>query len=567
MTFRNSLSALLFFSLNAWGQVRYIDYPSPFHPTVGTSGMVVSQNQASSDIGIEVLNMGGNAIDAAVAVGFSLATTLPRAGNLGGGGFMLVYLSDEKKTIAVDFRNSAPKKLSKKDFLFLRNNYDQRRYGYKASGVPGTVAGLLQTHDRYGKLPLKRILQPVIKQALEGVQVSYDLNQAIGSADQINLDQESKNIYYQNSNPLKEHALMRRPDLAWTFREIARNGEEAFYSGSIAKKIVEAMKQNDGYISLKDLKEYKPRFAEPIQTTYRNYKVLAHPPPAGGAAVLLEGLNILENFNTSELGPNSADFLHLFAEALQRGHMDRSRYMGDPKFYDVPIKKIISKERASSLAKKINTQEATPPDTLNPDSLFQEGENTTHYSIIDKNGNVVSNTYTLGYSFGSGVTIPGTGILLNNQMNNFAYQYGNPEVIDRSASIGNRFEPGKRPMSTMTPIILFDENNELKLVTGSPGGALIPAAVLRVITGVIDFNLNLGEATMLPRLHKDWPYKNLRLEKGFSKDTLQILESYGHELEESKTMGSTQSILISSKGREGFADLRRPNAGVAIQID
>jgi gamma-glutamyltranspeptidase/glutathione hydrolase len=567
MTFRNTLFTLLFISSNVWGQVRYIDYPSPFHPTVGTSGMVVSQNQASSDIGIEVLNMGGNAIDAAVAVGFSLATTLPRAGNLGGGGFMLIYLSDEKKTIAVDFRNAAPKKLSKKDFLFLKNNYDQRRYGYKASGIPGTVAGLLQTHDRYGKLPLKRILQPVIKQALEGIQVSYDLNQAIGSADQINLDQESKNIYYQNSNPLKEHALMRRPDLAWTFREIARNGEEAFYTGSIAKKIVEAMKQNDGYISLKDLKDYKPRFAEPIQTTYRNYKVLAHPPPAGGAAVLLEGLNILENFNTDEVGPNSAKFLHLFAEALQRGHMDRSRYMGDPKFYDVPIKKIISKERASSLAKKINTQEATPPDTLNPDSLFQEGENTTHYSIIDKNGNVVSNTYTLGYSFGSGVTIPGTGILLNNQMNNFAYQYGNSEVIDRSASIGNRFEPGKRPMSTMTPIILFDENNELKLVTGSPGGALIPAAVLRVITGVIDFNLNLGEATMLPRLHKDWPYKNLRLEKGFSKDTLQILESYGHELEESKTMGSTQSILISSKGREGFADLRRPNAGVAIQID
>jgi gamma-glutamyltranspeptidase/glutathione hydrolase len=567
MTLRNTLFTLLFISSNVWGQVRYIDYPSPFHPTVGTSGMVVSQNQASSDIGIEVLNMGGNAIDAAVAVGFSLATTLPRAGNLGGGGFMLIYLSDEKKTIAVDFRNAAPKKLSKKDFLFLKNNYDQRRYGYKASGIPGTVAGLLQTHDRYGKLPLKRILQPVIKQALEGIQVSYDLNQAIGSADQINLDQESKNIYYQNSNPLKEHSLMRRPDLAWTFREIARNGEEAFYTGSIAKKIVEAMKQNDGYISLKDLKDYKPRFAEPIQTTYRNYKVLAHPPPAGGAAVLLEGLNILENFNTDEVGPNSAKFLHLFAEALQRGHMDRSRYMGDPKFYDVPIKKIISKERASSLAKKINTQEATPPDTLNPDSLFQEGENTTHYSIIDKNGNVVSNTYTLGYSFGSGVTIPGTGILLNNQMNNFAYQYGNPEVIDRSASIGNRFEPGKRPMSTMTPIILFDENNELKLVTGSPGGALIPAAVLRVITGVIDFNLNLGEATMLPRLHKDWPYKNLRLEKGFSKDTLQILESYGHELEESKTMGSTQSILISSKGREGFADLRRPNAGVAIQID
>ena len=567
MTLRNIFFLLLFFAPSAWGQVRYIDYPSPFHPTIGNSGMVVSQNQSSSDIGVEILNMGGNAIDAAVAVGFSLAITLPRAGNIGGGGFMLVYLNDEKKTIAVDFRSAAPKNLSKNDFLFLKNSYDQRRYGYKASGVPGTVAGLLQTHDRYGKLPLKKILQPVIKQAQKGIQVSYDLNQAIGSADQISLNNESKNIYYQNNRPIKEHLLMKRPDLAWTLREIARNGEEAFYTGSIAKKIVQAMQENGGYISAKDLQEYKPRFAEPIQTTYRNHMVLAHPPPAGGAAVLLEGLNILENFSTDEIGPNSASFLHLFAEALQRGHMDRSRYMGDPQFYDVPIKKIISKKRANSLAKTINFEKATPPSTLNPDSLFHEGENTTHYSIIDKHGNVVSNTYTLGYSFGSGVTIPGTGILMDNQMNNFAYQYGDPEIIDRSASIGNRFEPGKRPMSTMTPIIIFDENNELKLITGSPGGALIPAAVLRLVTGVIDFNLNLGEATMLPRLHKDWPYKNLRLEKGFSKDTLQILESYGHELEESKTMGSTQSILISSKGKEGFADLRRPNAGVAIQID
>jgi gamma-glutamyltranspeptidase/glutathione hydrolase len=567
MNLRHILFSLLFVSFNALGQVRYIDYPSPFHPTIGTAGMVVSQNQASSDIGVEILNMGGNAIDAAVAVGFSLAITLPRAGNIGGGGFMLVYLSDKQKTIAVDFRSSAPQNISEDEFLFLKNNYDQRRYGYKASGVPGTVAGLLQTHKRFGKLSLNKILQPVIAQAQQGIRVSYDLNQAIGSAVQINLDEESKNIYYQKGSSIKEHSVMKRPGLAWTYSEIAKNGEDAFYKGSIAKKIIKAMQQNSGYISQKDLEDYKPRFAEPIETTYRNYKVLAHPPPAGGAAVLLEGLNILENFKTDEMGPNSASFLHLFAEALQRGHMDRSRYMGDPQFYDVPIDKIISKERGSSLAKKINNEKATPPERLNPDSLFQEGENTTHYSIIDKDGNVVSNTYTLGYSFGSGVTIPGTGILLDNQMNNFAYQHGNPEVIDRSASIGNKFEPGKRPMSTMTPIIVFDKNNQLKLITGSPGGALIPAAVLRVVTGVIDFNLNLGEATMLPRLHKDWPYKNLRLEKGFSNDTLKILQSYGHELEESKTMGSTQSILISSKGKEGFADLRRPNSGVAIQID
>ena len=564
---KNILAALLIGSVNLSAQVSYIDYLSPFHPTIGQSGMVVSQNQASSDIGIQILDMGGNAVDAAVAVGFSLAITLPRAGNLGGGGFMLVYLKDEDKTIAVDFRSASPKNITQDDFLFLKNNYDQRRYGYKASGVPGTVAGLIQTHERYGKLPLRRILKPVINQARKGLDVSYDLNQAIGSANQIALDVESTNIYLQDNDPILEHSKMIRKDLAWTINEIAKNGDEAFYEGSIAKKIIQAMNEHDGYISAKDLQEYQPRFSEPIKTTYRGSTVFAHPPPAGGAAVLLESLNILENFSVTDMGAQSAQFLHLLAEALQRGHMDRSRFMGDPEFYDVPIQKIISKKRASTLAKEINLASVTPPGDLNPDSLFYEGENTTHYSIVDKDGNAVSNTYTLGYSFGSGVTIPGTGILMDNQMNNFAYQYGEEGIIDRSASEGNKFEPGKRPMSTMTPVIVFDENNALKLISGSPGGALIPAAVLRVITGIIDFDLNLGEATMLPRIHKDWPYESLRIEKGISSDTKKVLESFGHELEESKTMGSTQSILISSQGIEGYADLRRPNAGVAIQVD
>ena len=564
---KNILAALLIGSVNLSAQVSYIDYLSPFHPTIGQSGMVVSQNQASSDIGIQILDMGGNAVDAAVAVGFSLAITLPRAGNLGGGGFMLVYLKDEDKTIAVDFRSASPKNITQDDFLFLKNNYDQRRYGYKASGVPGTVAGLIQTHERYGKLPLRRILKPVINQARKGLDVSYDLNQAIGSANQIALDVESTNIYLQDNDPILEHSKMIRKDLAWTINEIAKNGDEAFYEGSIAKKIIQAMNEHGGYISAKDLREYQPRFSEPIKTTYRGLTVFAHPPPAGGAAVLLESLNILENFSVTDMGAQSAQFLHLLAEALQRGHMDRSRFMGDPEFYDVPIQKIISKKRASTLAKEINLASVTPPGDLNPDSLFYEGENTTHYSIVDKDGNAVSNTYTLGYSFGSGVTIPGTGILMDNQMNNFAYQYGEEGIIDRSASEGNKFEPGKRPMSTMTPVIVFDENNALKLISGSPGGALIPAAVLRVITGIIDFDLNLGEATMLPRIHKDWPYESLRIEKGISSDTKKVLESFGHELEESKTMGSTQSILISSQGIEGYADLRRPNAGVAIQVD
>ena len=567
MCIKKLFVVLVIFSANISAQVSYIDYLSPFHPTIGQTGMVVSQNQASSDIGIQILDMGGNAVDAAVAVGFSLAITLPRAGNLGGGGFMLVYLKEEQKTIAVDFRSAAPKDIQQDDFLFLKNNYDQRRYGYKASGVPGTVAGLIETHEKYGKLSLKEILRPVINQAKKGIAVSYDLNQAIGSAKQIALDLGSSQIYLKDGIPLPEHSRMARKNLAWAITEIANKGQKAFYEGSIAKKIVQAMEDNGGYISAADLKEYKPRFSEPIQTSYRGFKVFAHPPPAGGAAVVLESLNILENFSVEEMGPHSAQFLHVFAEALQRGHMDRSRFMGDPEFYDVPIERIISKERSTALAKKINLNKVTPAEDLNPDSLFTEGENTTHYSIIDKDGNAVSNTYTLGYSFGSGVTVPGTGILLDNQMNNFAYQYGEEGVIDRSASEGNRFEPGKRPMSTMTPVIVFDQNNALKLISGSPGGSLIPAAVLRVITGIIDFDLNLGEATMLPRIHKDWPYESLRIEKGIGSDTVKVLESYGHKLEQSKTMGSTQSIYISSQGREGYADLRRPNAGVAIQVD
>ena len=567
MCIKKLFVVLVIFSANISAQVSYIDYLSPFHPTIGQTGMVVSQNQASSDIGIQILDMGGNAVDAAVAVGFSLAITLPRAGNLGGGGFMLVYLQEEQKTIAVDFRSAAPKDIQQGDFLFLKNNYDQRRYGYKASGVPGTVAGLIETHEKYGKLSLKEILKPVINQAKKGIAVSYDLNQAIGSARQIALDLGSSQIYLKDGIPLPEHSRMARKNLAWAITEIANKGQKAFYEGSIAKKIVKAMEDNGGYISATDLKEYKPRFSEPIQTSYRGFKVFAHPPPAGGAAVVLESLNILENFSVEKMGPHSAQFLHLFAEALQRGHMDRSRFMGDPEFYDVPIERIISKERSTALAKKINLDKVTPAEDLNPDSLFTEGENTTHYSIIDKDGNAVSNTYTLGYSFGSGVTVPGTGILLDNQMNNFAYQYGEEGVIDRSASEGNRFEPGKRPMSTMTPVIVFDQNNALKLISGSPGGSLIPAAVLRVITGIIDFDLNLGEATMLPRIHKDWPYELLRIEKGIGSDTVKVLESYGHEIEKSKTMGSTQSIYISSQGPEGYADLRRPNAGVAIQVD
>ena len=276
-------------------------------------------------------------------------------------------------------------------------------------------------------------------------------------------------------------------------------------------------------------------------------------------------LNILNNFNLKKNNSNSTSTYHLMAEALRRGHNNRSHHIGDPSFYNVPIDNLLSKKRTKEFLKGINAKKATPSSQIKPLKVVNESRDTTHYSIIDKDGNAVSNTYTLGYSFGSGVTIPGTGILLNNQMNNFAYRFGDKSVNGRVGSPANKYEPGKRPMSTMAPTMVFNKDNELMLITGSPGGSYIPAAILRVISGVIDFDLNIGSATMLPRIHKDWPYKGLDYETTISSDIVKKLKVIGHNPEPNKTMGSTQSIHIVDEVRYGYADLRRPNAAVSIQ--
>jgi gamma-glutamyltranspeptidase/glutathione hydrolase len=545
-------------------QVNYIDYPSPYHDVVGKGGMVVSQNKESSELGLAILNAGGNAIDAAVGVGFSLAITLPRAGNLGGGGFMLAYMDGE--VTAIDYRGAASLSIDSNNFQKLKTDSEHRKYGYSASTTPGSVHGLLTAHQKWGKLKLKTIMKYVIDQANRGIQVSYDLHQAIKSAPQLTRDPESRKIYFlANGDALPEGYLMKRPDLAKTFSLIARDGLDGFYKGKIADAFASSMQSNKGYLTLEDMSAYQSKVANPLSTLYRNHTVYGHPAPSGGSFVVLGALNTLENFQLKDIDPISSQYIHLFSEALMRGHLDRSRYVGDPAFYNVPSQLLLSKQRGKEHANTISPNKKTNPEILKPDWLGLEGENTTHFSIIDKDGNAVSNTYTLGYSFGSGVTIPGTGILMNNQMNNFAYQVGNPDLISRSVSPGNAFVPGKRPMSTMAPTMVFDENDRLSLITGSPGGSLIPAAVLRIILGVIDNDLSIGDASMLPRIHRDWPNDTLRLEKGFSSDTKLNLENLGYKLEENKTMGSTQSILIHDGMNYGYADLRRPNAGVAKQ--
>ena len=566
------LLALVFFHVQA--QQSYIDYVSPFHPIESSSGMVVSQNDLSSQLGTEILNKGGNAVDAAVAVGFSLAITLPRAGNLGGGGFMLVYIKEKQEIYYIDYRSSSPLNANIKDLFntnlpkdYKKTDFDKSRFGHKASAIPGTVAGLLEAHRNFGKLSLKEILEPVIKQASEGIKVSYDLNKAIESTPQLFNDPESRKIYFDNGKPLVKNTLMKRPDLAETLSHISANGHKGFYEGPTAKKIVEAMNANNGFMTLEDFKNYKVNSGSPISILYRDNVIFTAGPPSGGGVVLLTALKVLESYKFKKADSNSARTYHLIAEALRRGHNNRSHEIGDPNFYNVPIDSLLSKERIKTLQSSINFKKATPSSKVKPFSVTSESRDTTHYSIIDSEGNAVSNTYTLGYSFGSGVTIPGTGILLNNQMNNFAYRYGDDSVEGRAASKGNRFIPGKRPMSTMAPSMVFNSEGSLTLITGSPGGSFIPAAILRVISGVIDFDLNIGEATMLSRIHKDWPYSGLDYETTLSSDIVKRLDTIGHKPEKQKTLGSTQSIHIINGVNYGYADLRRPGASVSTQSD
>jgi len=571
------LSLIIFLSLNTFAQQSYIDYLSPYHPVVGKSGMVVSQNNLSSDIGIEILNKGGNAVDAAVAVGFSLAITLPRAGNLGGGGFMLVYLKEKDEIFYIDYRSKSPlnstidnifdlngKTIKPKDFT--NDMFDKTRYGYKAPAIPGTVAGLLEAHENFGKLPLEEVLAPAIRQARNGIKVSYDLEKAIEDTHQLKKDPESLKIYFKDGAAIKEDSIFKRPDLDKTFQLIATEGKKGFYEGDIAKKMVEAMNANGGLFTLEDFKNYEVEISEPIVASYRGNLVFTAGPPSGGGITLLTALNVLSFYDLNKYNSDSAITYHLTSEALRRGHNNRSHFVGDPDYFDVPVTQLLSKERTMELAKSIDIKKASKSTVVKPLELIKESRDTTHFSIIDKDGNAVSNTYTLGYSFGSGVTIPDTGILMNNQMNNFAYRYGDKNIRGRSASTGNRFEPGKSPMSTMAPTMVFNEEGDLMLVTGSPGGSLIPAAILRVITGVVDFNLDIGQATMLPRVHKDWPTTGILYERTLNSDVVRIInKTIGHKMTPEHTMGSTQSIHIIDGINYGFADLRRPNASVSIQ--
>ncbi len=535
-----------------------LDYQSKSHPVIGQDFMVVSQNIHATEVGYEILKKGGNAVDASVAVGFALAVTLPRAGNLGGGGFILIYDKDTEKISSIDYRSAAPKNATSEMYV---DGDSVKRFGHLVNAVPGSVAGLLKAHEDFGSLPLRTLLQPAIDLAKDGFEVTYDLNYVLEWGKESMLaNQASREKFYGSSQePLKVKSNFKQPELAKTLFKISKQGSEIFYKGEIAEWISEESLSNGGLITLDDMASYEAKYREPIEIDYRGYRIVSMGPAASGGLVLLQTLNILENFNLKEAGHNSAETVHLLSEAMQRAFADRAVFHGDPDYYDVPVEKSLSKEYAKERAQTIG-ELRTKDGEIFAGNLknYDESPDTTHYSIIDSEGNAVSNTYTLGSSFGSGVTVKKGGFLMNNQMRNFSHFYGQ-EGKEYGNSEANRLEPGKRMISTQTPTLVFDPDGRLMMILGSPGGGRIPNILTQVISNIIDHEMSFSEAVMAPRINQRLEGK-LQLETGFSPDTIKLLKAKNHQPENSMTMGSVQAVFLEGDTIYGVADTRRPGA-------
>ena len=552
------LAAIFFYGYLQARTQTTLDYQNRIHPEISSNFMVVSQNEHATDAGYEVLRRGGNAVDAAVAVGFALAVTLPRAGNLGGGGFILIYDKNDDEVSSIDYRSAAPK--SATSDLFLKDG-EVVRFGHLVNAVPGAVAGLLKAHEDFGSLPISDLLKPAIRLARDGFEVTYDLNFVLEWGKESMLANESSKTKFYDSNeePIKVKTIFKQPNLAKTLFMISKKGSDVFYKGEIAKWISEESLSKGGLITLDDMRSYEAKYRVPIETNYRGYRIVSMPPAASGGLVLLQTLNIIENFNLRTSGHNSAQTVHILSEAMQRAYADRAQYHGDPDYYNVPVKTLLDKTYSLDLSKEI-LENRTPNGEIFEGDLkkYDESPDTTHFSIIDGEGNAVSNTYTLGSSFGSGVTIAKGGFLMNNQMRNFSHFYGQADA-EYGTSEANKLEPGKRMISTQTPTLVFKPDGELMMILGSPGGGRIPNIITQVISNIIDHDMSYTEAVMAPRINQRLEGK-LQLETGFSPDTIELLKQRGHEPEPSTTMGSVQAIFLEQKNIFGVADTRRPGA-------
>lgn len=541
-------------------QQSLLEYPSIHSPRVGLHGMVVSQSELASGVGARVLAEGGNAIDAATAIAFTLAVTLPRAGNLGGDGFMTLYRADTKKVTVIDFRSVAPR-TAKLD-MFLKpdgKEAPEASVGYKAPAVPGTVAGLWLAHQKYGRAPWKNLVDPARAMARDGIVLSADEAFVFSwGRKRLSASEAALKTFLKADGSLyRAGERLRQPDLAWTLGEISKGGADAFYKGEIARRFAADMARHGGLITRDDLAAYRAIEREPLRGTYRGY-TLYTPPPASGGATLLTMLNILENFDVAKSGLGSAETEHLLAETMRLGHRDRVKHLGDVDFATVPLKGLLSKEYGAERAKLIDrTTAAKNADVKAGDPFAHESPNTTHFSVADREGNVVSMTYTLGSDFGSGVMVDGAGFLLNNQMNNFSHEQAYRAAARGEPLPPNSMQSGKRMMSTMMPTLVFKDDKPW-LVVGTPGGGRIINTILQVLVNTIDFKLNIDEATHRPRISQN--EGALEVEPNFNPDTLALLRAKGHEIKQSDTMGSAQSIAIEGDYFFGAADPRRPGA-------
>ena len=522
-------------------------------PARARNGMVASASEIASRVGVEIMKRGGNAVDAAVAVGLALAVTWPSAGNLGGGGFMMIRRANGSTEI-IDYRERAPLAATRDMYLDKNGNVieDASMVGHKAVGVPGTVAGLSLALKRHGKLSWADCIEPARRLAAEGFVVNYHTARSLkGSSKLLSKFPESSRIFLRGGKYFEEGDRLTQPELAATLTRLKLQGPREFYEGKTAQMIAADMRSNGGLITLRDLKEYEPTIRKPLKGTYRGYEVVTMPPPSSGGAALLEMLNMLEHYKVSDFGANSSEAIHLLIEVERRAFADRAEYMGDTDFVKVPLEGLTSKKYASELIKTIDLEKATPSSVIRAGRpTAYESAETTHYTIIDAEGNVVSNTYTLNNSYGAGVTARGTGVLLNNEMDDFTSKPGVPNAYGLLQSEANAIAPRKRPLSAMTPTIVL-KDGKVYFAVGSPGGPTIINTVLQVIVNIIDFDMNIQQAIDAPRFHHQWMPDEVRWEPyGLNADTRRALEKRGHVFaEKAGPMGDAEGIMIDPKTR------------------
>lgn len=533
------------------------------------SGMVASANKIASQVGVDIMKRGGNAIDSACAVGFALAVVYPAAGNLGGGGFMLIRLADGK-SVAIDYRETGPEAASRTMYLDAAGNIipEASLVGYRAAGVPGTVAGLGLAQQKYGRLPWHDVLEPAVRLAAKGFPVSYALAANLKATEKLARFPESKRIFLKGGDFYREGEIFRQPELAATLRRIQKLGPDEFYRGETAKRLVADMQANSGLITASDLAGYRAVEREPLKGTYRGCEVLTMPPPSSGGAALLEMLNILEPHDLKALGYNSAATNHLLIESMRRAFADRAEFMGDPDFVKMPTRALISKAYAQSVAKSILPERATPSAEIGHGKpAGYESSETTHFSVVDAAGNAVSNTYTLNMGCGNCATVRGAGFLLNDEMDDFTSKPGIPNGFGLIQGESNAIGPRRRPLSSMTPTILT-RNGKLMLVIGSPGGPTIINTVLQVISNVVDHDMDIGRAITAPRIHHQWLPDIVKVEPfALPNEVLQSLEAMGHlfvlpTTAHGERMGDAEGILVDAitGARLGASDTRSPDA-------